>query len=327
RAIGGVYPSGSTFKPVTALAGLATHVIDASTIVDDPGCIQLGLGKANQRCNAGHKPHGPVNVSTALQVSSNVFFFGLALKLNPLAKQPLQKWARDLGYGKRTGVDLPAESEGIVPDAAWRDRINAKELACRREEHRKSCGYGDGESRPWSPGDEAALATGQGDLNASPIQVAVSYAALANGGTVVRPHLGLDVLNEQGELEQRITSGGGRHVAIDPDDLRAVMGGLLASTSEVNGTTVDVFSDWPHDQIPIYGKTGTAVRPLRPDDQSWFACYAYFGAKKEKPIVIVTTIEDAGLGAAAAAPATKLMLAEWFGVENVEATIGTSNDR
>ncbi|HWI22669.1 MAG TPA: penicillin-binding transpeptidase domain-containing protein, partial [Baekduia sp.] len=208
RAIGGVYPTASTFKPITALAGLATHVIDASTIVDDPGCIQLGEGKANRRCNAGSKPHGPVNVSTALQVSSNVFFFDLgANKLNSLPGQPLQKWARDLGYGKRTGVDLPAESEGIVPDAAWRDRVNDKELACRREEHRKSCGYGDGEGRPWSPGDEANLATGQGDLNASPIQVAVSYAALANGGTVVRPHLGLDVLNEQGELEQRITSG------------------------------------------------------------------------------------------------------------------------
>ena len=297
RAIGGLYPSGSTFKPVTALAALATNQITPDAIYHDAGCIQIGEGAANQRCNAGHVVHGDLNLPAALQVSSNVFFYDMAaIRLDARPNNPLQTWARRLGYGKRTGVDLPGEIKGLVPDPAWRDRVNAAELACRAKKHVKSCGLGDGEGRPWKTGDEAALATGQGDLLTSPIQVAVSYATLANGGTVVRPHLGLEILNDQQELVQGISSGKSKKVQIDPIYQRTIMNGLLASTSEPNGTTFDVFSGWPFDQIPIYGKTGTAVRANHPEDQSWFACYAYEGPDKSKPIVIVTTIRGRRLG-------------------------------
>lgn len=327
RAIGGLYPTASTFKPVTALAALETRAIDTSTIVNDGGCIQLGEGEANRRCNAGSAPHGDVNVAQALQVSSNVFFYDMAIRLDQIRGNPLQRWARALGYGRPTGVDLIGEGKGVVPDPAWRQRQNRAEAECRARK-RRPCGLADGENRSWKTGDEANLATGQGDLLASPLQVAVAYSTIANGGTVVRPHLGLDVLNDQGELEQSIATGRTRRVTMDPIARNAVMGGLLAATSEPFGTTFDVFSDWPHEQIPIYGKTGTAVRKTRPDDQSWFACYAYIGENKDKPIVIVTTVEDAGSGAGTAAPATKLMLAKWFDVPGMdELTRGASNDR
>jgi penicillin-binding protein 2 len=328
RAIGGTYPSGSTFKPVTALAALSSNTVSPGEVYQDEGCIQIGVGEANKRCNAGHVAHGPVNLPTALSVSSNVFFFNQAIKLDALPNNPLQAWARKLGYGKRTGVDLPGEIKGLVPDPAWRDRINAEELACRARKHVKSCGIGDGEGRPWKTGDEAALATGQGDLLTSPLQVAESYATLANGGTVVRPHLGLQILNDQQELIQAISSGRSKKVAMDPIYQQTIMNGLKASTSTPDGTTFDVFNGWPHDQIPIFGKTGTAVRANHAVDQSWFACYAYDGPDKSKPIVIVTTIEDAGSGASAAAPATKLMLAKWFNVAGADKLVrGASNDR
>ena len=327
RAIGGTYPTGSTFKPVTALAALATQQVTPGEIYQDNGCIQLGVGEANKRCNAGEVPHGPVNLPEALKVSSNVFFYDMAVRLDAVKDNPLQTWARKLGYGKRTGVDLPGEIKGLVPDPAWRDRVNAAELACRAKKKVKSCGLGDGEGRGWKTGDEANLATGQGDLQASPIQVAVSYAALANGGTVVRPHLGLEILNDQGELVQAISSGRSRKVAIDQAYRDTILNGLQGATSQPFGTTFDVFNGWPHDRIPVLGKTGTAVRPGR-EDQSWFAAYAYEGPDKSKPIVIVTTIEDAGSGASAAAPATKVMLAEWFKVAGADEIVrGASNDR
>ena len=310
------------------MAALDTQRVTPDEIYQDNGCMQIGEGKANRRCNAGEVPHGPVNLPMALQVSSNVFFYDMAVRLDSQPGDPLQKWARRLGYGRRTGVDLPGEIKGLVPDPAWRDRINAAELACRAKKKVKSCGLGDGEGRPWKTGDEAALATGQGDLQASPIQVAVSYAAIANGGTIVRPHLGLEILNDQQELVQAISSGRSKKIAIDEVYRQSILNGLQTATSQPDGTTFDVFNGWPHDRIPIFGKTGTAVRTTRPDDQSWFACYAYEGPDKSKPIVIVTTVEDAGSGASAAAPAAKVMLGEWFNVAGADEIVrGASNDR
>jgi penicillin-binding protein 2 len=325
RAIGGTYPSGSTFKPVTALAALSTNRVTPDEVYQDNGCIQIGVGLDNRRCNAGHAPHGALTLPQALEVSSNVFFYDMAIRLDALKNNPLQTWARRLGYGKRTGIDLPGEIKGLVPDPAWRNRVNAAELACRAKTGKKACGIGDGEGRSWKTGDEAALATGQGDLLTSPLQVAESYATLANGGTVVRPHLGLEILDDQQQLVQAIASGRSRKVPIDPGYQRTIMDGLLAATSQPDGTTFDVFSGWPFDRIPIYGKTGTAVRTGHLIDQSWFACYAYEGPDKSKPIVIVTTIEDAGTGASAAAPATKLMLAKWFNVPNQDQLVRGSN--
>lgn len=306
RAIDGAYPTGSTFKPITALASLQNGLITPDTPYSDAGCITVG--SAGQKfCNAGKTAHGTISLRAALQVSSDVFFYHLGEIANPVPGEIIQSWAHRLGLGVPTGIDLPGEFAGTIPDRAWRQRIDATELRCEQRRHVRSCGISDG--RPWTVGDNVNLAVGQGDLQVTPLQLSVAYAAIINGGTVVRPHLGLAIDDAQGRLLQTIAPAVSRHVSFDPANRQAIMDGLLAATSQPGGTSYDVMHDFP---IPVYGKTGTAQRAGQ-DDQSWYVCYATDGSR---PIVIAVTIEKGGFGDEAAAPAARLMLSQWFHVKS-----------
>jgi penicillin-binding protein 2 len=247
-----------------------------------------------------------VDLRRAIQVSSDVFFYTLGRDLNGLKGQQLQSWAHKLGLGRHTGIDLPSEGTGLVPDRQWREEIGAKELACRKKEKVPSCGISD--ARPWSVGDNINLSVGQGDLQASPLQMAVAYAALSNGGKVVRPHLGLDIEDSEGRLVQEIDPPAARKIDFPSGARSAILDGLHAAASAPGGTSTDVFKGWPQDRYPVYGKTGTAERPPHPD-QSW---YVAFVPDKNRPIVVAVTIEGGGFGAEAAAPAARQILSQWF---------------
>ncbi len=303
RATGGLYPTGSTFKPITAFAALDNGLITTSTPISDPGCLKVG---PQEFCNAGKVVNGTLALPRALQVSSDVFFYTLGRDLNGLKGQQLQSWARKLGLGHRTGIDLPGEGTGLVPDRKWREEIGAKELRCRKKEKKASCGISD--ARPWSTGDNINLSVGQGDLQASPLQMAVAYAAIANGGKIVRPHLGLDVEDSQGRLLQQIDPPSARKVTFPAGARDAILEGLHAAASAPGGTSTDVFKGWPQDRYPIYGKTGTAERPPHPD-QSW---YVAFVPDRNRPIVVAVTVEGGGFGAEAAAPAARQILSQWY---------------
>jgi penicillin-binding protein 2 len=309
RAIGGLYPTGSTFKVVTALAGLDKGVIGPATPIVDSGCMEIGTA-GQEFCNAGKEPHGTVALPRALQVSSDIFFYTLGRDLNPLEGQPLQRWAHRLGFGERSGIDLPSEVSGLVPDRAWRAEVGERERRCRKRRGISlsafpGCGISD--MRPWTVGDNVNLSVGQGDLQATPLQMAVAYGAIVNGGRVVRPHLGVAVEDANGRELQRIDPGTARRVKMDPAGREAIMQGLHAATMG-DGTSADVFRGWNQDAFPVYGKTGTAERPGH-GDQSWYVCYVPNGSK---PIVLAVTVEDGGFGAEAAAPIARVMLAEWF---------------
>jgi penicillin-binding protein 2 len=303
RATGGRYPTGSTFKLVTAMAGLDNGIVTPTTPFSDTGCLKVGI---QSFCNTAKEANGTIDLRSALKVSSDTYFFTLGQELDGLKGQQLQTWARRLGLGRKTGIDLPSEGTGLVPDRQWRAEIGAKEARCRKREKVPSCGISD--ERPWSVGDNMNLAVGQGDLQASPLQMAVAYAALENGGTVVRPHIGLDVEDSQGRLVQQIDPPSARHIQFPAGARDAVMAGLHDAASAPGGTSADVFAGWDQGRYPIYGKTGTAERPPHPD-QSW---YVAFVPDKTRPIVVAVTIEGGGFGAEAAAPAAREILNQWF---------------
>jgi len=318
RATGGLYPTGSTFKPITALAALANDVITPDTVINDPGCLKVGI---QEFCNAGKVVNGALSLRRAIQVSSDVFFYTLGRDLNGLKGQQLQTWAHKLGLGRHTGIDLPSEGTGLVPDRKWREEIGAKELACRKKQKVPSCGISD--ARPWSVGDNINLAVGQGDLQASPLQMAVAYAALENGGKVVRPHLGLDIEDSEGRLVQEIDPPAARRIDFPPGARSAILDGLHAAASAPGGTSTDVFKGWPQDRYPVFGKTGTAERPPHPD-QSW---YVAFVPDKSRPIVVAVTVEGGGFGAEAAAPAARQILSQWFFGRSGQFVRGESHTR
>ena len=310
RAVNGTYPTGSTFKPITAMAALEGGVITPSEGLGAGPCISVST---EQFCNAGKADYGSVGLVQALKVSSDTYFFEVGELANSHGNV-IQNMAHELGVGQATGIDLPSEFEGVVPDRAWRARENRLELQCEHRTHRSSCGYV-AEVRPWSVGDNMDLAVGQGDLLTDPLQMAVAYSTLANAfrnggeGTVVTPHLGKEIDDSQGRLVQALSFPGKRHVHLNDSDLSLVMEGIHEAASEPGGTSADVWTGWNQAAHPVYGKTGTAQHEGR-EDQSWYMAYI---ADPQRPIVIAVTVEQGGFGAETAAPIARLIASKWFG--------------
>jgi penicillin-binding protein 2 len=309
RAVNGTYPTGSTFKPITAMGTLESGVINPTEGLGAGQCIHVST---EQFCNAGKADFGPVGLVEALKVSSDTYFFEAGELANSHGNV-IQQEAHKLGVGEQTGIDLPSEITGLVPDRAWRAEVAAKELKCEKRRHVSSCGISDG--RQWSVGDNMHLAVGQGDLLTSPLQMAVAYSTLAtaftnNGnGTVVRPHLGMEIDGAQGRLVQALSFPATRHVKLNSADLGFVMQGLHEAASQPGGTSADVWAGWNQDEHPVYGKTGTAEH-LGKEDQSWYMAYV---SDPKRPIVLAVTVEQGGFGAETAAPIARLMASQWFG--------------
>jgi penicillin-binding protein 2 len=285
RAIAGAYPTGSTFKPITSVAALGSGAVTPTSPIVDDGAFTLG-GITFQ--NAGGAAYGTLSMQAALQVSSDVFYYTLGDRMYP--GTGLQKWAGRLGIGRETGIDLPGEQPGLLPTPAWRNELYREDLT----------------DRPWSAGDNVNLAVGQGDLQADPLQMAVAYATIANGGVVPRPHVGMQVEDAAGRVLREIEPKPARQVRIDPEWRDTILAGLHDAAQSPSGTSYAVFGGFP---VPVAGKTGTAERPPYAD-QSWYVVLAPY---PDPEIVVAVTFEQGGFGAETAAPAALQILSEHFG--------------
>jgi penicillin-binding protein 2 len=284
RAVDGLYPTGSTFKLITALAALESDNLQPGEVIEDPGVLVVG---GQEFKNAGEAANGSVSLVEALEVSSDVFFYTLGLRMWDSGE--LQRWAHALGIGRPTGIDLPEHEESLLPTQRWRNQLYKEGLT----------------DRPWSAGDNIQLATGQGDLQTSPLQMAIAYATLANGGTVVTPHVGKEVTDAAGRVLKEFSPKPQRHLRIDPEYRAAILEGLHDAAQNGGGTSFDVFGDFP---IPVAGKTGTAQRPPHLD-QSWYGVLAPYPNPR---IVTFVTMEEGGFGAESAAPAARKILEAYF---------------
>jgi penicillin-binding protein 2 len=327
RATASAYPTGSVFKPVTALAALDKRLISPTEKIVDDGHFEYG-DKEYQ--NAKEAKNGSIDMSDAIKVSSDIYFFRLGAAANDKQGQIIQTWAKRLGFGRKTGIDLPGETAGLVPDADWRNSEHDKYVKCTEREHVPQltmkavykCG---GIERGWSGGDNVNLAVGQGDLQATPLQLAVMYSALANNGTIVTPHLAKAIQDGNGVTLQEFHTKARRKIKFDQRDRQVVLDGLRRAAQEEGGTSYDVFKDnWPMKQYPVYGKTGTAERAPNPD-QAWYACFVR--GPGGKTIVVAVTVEKGGFGAQTAAPAARQIAAQYFGVGDKAFHAGTSATR
>jgi penicillin-binding protein 2 len=292
RAIQGGYPVGSTFKLITATAALQGGLITPDTTLYDPGFLKVG-GVTFQ--NAEGAVHGALALRQALTVSDDVFFYKLGLEAyNSGNGHLLQRWAARYGLGRYTGIDVPGELPGLIPSAEWRNQLFKKKQT----------------DRPWSPGDNINLSVGQGDVRISPLQMAVAYAALANNGTVLRPHLGERIEDQSGRVIQEFRTRARRKIHIAPQNRQAILDGLRGAASGAGGTSTSVFKGFP---IPIAGKTGTAEKGAGRADQSWYVALAPYPDVK---YVVVVTAEHGGFGADTAAPQARKILAKLFGVKD-----------
>ena len=322
RAIQAGYPTGSTFKLITASAALEGGLITPDTVINDGGSIRVG-GVTFK--NAGDAVNGPVALRRALSVSSDVFFYTLGQEANGSGDGLLiQNWARKLGLGRRTGIDLPGEAPGVIPTPKFRNegfaryrRCVAKEKPTPEEISLGECGFLD---RPWSVGDNINLSVGQGDLQADPLQMAVAYATVANGGKVVRPRLGQRIELSNGRPLDVFRAPEPRKVKMKEANRTAILEGLRSAASEPGGTSTPVFAGF---KVPIAGKTGTAEKGAGRADQSWYVALAPYPSPK---YVVAVTFEAGGFGAETAAPAARQILSEVLGVEAGEVQAGSAPD-
>ena len=280
RAIAGVYPTGSTFKPITAEAGLSLGLITPSTQLLCSGSFTLG-NVVFHNVEAGI--YESMTLPTALAQSCDTWFYRLGDRIytSDPSRQgiAIQQWARKLGFGRSTGIDLTGDVSGLVPTPAW---LEANQHSA------------------WYEGQTINLAIGQGLLQASPLQLAVAYAALANGGTIVRPHVA-DAIMRNGVVKKLPFPPLRRVKLVDIDAIRQ---GLYEAAH--SGTSAAIFGNFP---VPVAGKTGTAEAPPG-DDHSWYASWAPAGRHPE--VVVVVMIEHGGFGVQAAAPAARDIYKAFF---------------
>jgi penicillin-binding protein 2 len=328
RAIAGQGPDGSTFKVITALAALESGVWGVNSVYDDTGQFCFPHSSICLHNAGGGGGRGPIDLPTAIQYSVDTFFYNLGdiLDTRPtvVPDHPnggaLQQWARAFGIGRPTGVDLPGEYPGSMASPRTFLNLWNAERHCERVKkvHTVLNAYGNAilsggchiaDTKVWTVGDNVNAAVGQGDVQVTPLQLAVVYSAIANGGTIVTPHLAQAVESPTGQLLQTIDPGPKRHLDIQPAYLTAIRNGLRQAV--LAGTSADTLGSFPQQ---VYGKTGTAQyfnAQHQETDSAWYACYVPATATS-KPIVVVVWVQNGGFGDVGAAPVAKMMLGQWF---------------
>jgi penicillin-binding protein 2 len=289
HATQGVYPAGSTFKPIVAEAAMQDGLISPSTYLACTGSYTVG-NVVFHNVEAG--VNAMMTLPTALSESCDTWFYRIGSKMYGRLQQgdlALQNWAHRLGLGRTNGLDLPAESAGVVPTPAWLKRTQS------------------GWAKTWYEGTSVNLSIGQGYLQITPLQLAVAYATLANGGTVVTPHLGAAIVDSAGHPVKLLQPKPQRKLKLV--GLQAIRDGLYSAAHSAGGTSTSVFGSFP---IPVSGKTGTAEAPPG-SDHSWYASWAPSNAPK---YVVVVLIEHGGFGAQSAAPAAKEIYSALFDVKS-----------
>ena len=290
RATTGQYAPGSTFKLMTSIAAMKAGLIEARTTIDDGG--RFVIPRCRGKCsfqNAGGTSYGKVNLTRALAVSSDVFYYRLGYQFwtdrSRHGTTPIQDTARLLGLGEKTGIEI-AESRGRLADPETRKRLH--------EEKPQQFPNGS-----WFAGDNVNLAIGQGEMAITPLQLANAYATFANGGTVYEPRLGARTLKVDGSDPQDIAPRVRARLDL-PESMRApITQGLRGAITEARGTARGAFAGF--DELAVAGKTGTA-QVANKQDTALFASFAPFDAPK---YVVTVVMEEAGFGGSVAAPVAR----------------------
>lgn len=283
RAISGEYPSGSTIKPIISSAALEEGVINENTTISSTGGIRIGEWFFPDWKAGGH---GQTSVRRALAESINTFFYyigGGFGDFKGLGIDKIVQYAKLFGLGSQLGIDLPSEGSGFLPTKDWKEKTKGER---------------------WYIGDTYHLSIGQGDILATPLQVAAYTSVFANGGKLYRPHLVKEILSASDVLIKKIDEPPIRENFISEHNLQIVREGMRQTVTA--GSAISL-SDLP---VAVAGKTGTAQWSSKNNPHAWFTGFAPY----ENPeIVIVVLIEEGGEGSSVAVPIAEEVLRWYFG--------------
>ena len=333
RAFQGAYPPGSTFKIVSAATAMTDMGATGDALYDCPSDLQVGNTSFH---NFDSEALGQITLHEALVASCDTVFYKFAydawlqdggLRPGPGPHPPANEWfskmARAFGLGRPTGIDLPGETSGLVTDRESRLALwnQMKDTYCRRaktgypEEHdparaaylTKIASENCTDGYLYRGGDATQFAIGQNVVDVSPLQLAVAYAAIANGGTVLSPRMVKAVIGADGKATQvkPVVMG---HLPVSPATLSYIRDALAGVVTQ--GTASGTFAGFPLNVLPVAGKTGTA-ETYSDGDISWFAS---FGPVDNPRYVVLVTIPKSGQGALFAAPAVREV---WEGIYGI----------
>jgi penicillin-binding protein 2 len=281
RAISGEYPSGSTIKPVVAAAALQEGLITAGTSFVSSGGIRINEWFFPDWKAGGH---GITDVRKAIAQSVNTFFYiigGGYGDFTGLGPKKLKEYMEKFGLNNKTGIDLPGERVGFVPDPEWK-------WATKNEQ--------------WYIGDTYHVSIGQGDLLVTPLQVANYIAAVANGGTLYRPHLAKKIVDPAVQKDSDILPEVLDSNFVDPKNIQIVREGMRQTV--VSGSARSL-SNLP---IAVAGKTGTAQWGTDKANHAWFTSFAPY----ENPEISVTILIEEGIeGSTVAVPIARDFYQWW----------------
>jgi len=281
RVISGVYPPGSTIKPLIAAAVLKEGVVTPNQAINCIGSIIVYNKYYPNIFRVYHdwKAHGTTNIIKAIAESCNVYFYtvgGGYGEIEGLGIEKISYYLKKFGLGKMLGIDLPGEIRGLIPDKNWKEKTKNED---------------------WYIGDTYNVSIGQGDMMVTPLQVALATAAIANNGTLFKPQIvskiGDKLISSQ-VLEENITN--------DEEIFKIVKKGMREAV--ISGSAKYLY-DLP---IKVAGKTGTAEASGNKNPHGWFTCFAPY----EKPKIVLTIlIENGGEGSSVAVPIAKEVL-KWY---------------
>lgn len=305
RAIAGAYSIGSAMKPFTAYAAISSGLVgdrgyvDVNETIDDTGShiLQDCEGQC-EFTNARGESYGDIDLRLSLTVSSDVYYYQLAeqFAIRPgFDEEQVQKTAREFGFGAPTGVALPFEYPGLIPDSEIKRQRNEANPAA----------FPDAD---WRVGDTLNIAIGQGDMAATPLQLANALSVFANGGTLHASNIAKAVKNPvTGETESHYTARVFRRLYMPSQIADPILEGMVGVTEfrsfDYSGTAADAFAGFPSDWT-VAGKTGT-VEVLGKNDNSVFMA---FGPAEDPRYSMAVIMEEAGFGGRAAAPVVRNVL-------------------
>ena len=291
RAISGRYAPGSTFKMVSATAGIVNGDINVNNSIYCAGGLRLGHRGEWKKCWAYH---GYVNFSRAMAQSCDSYFYDLMTRLS---STQLAAMARRFGFGSRSGVDLPSEKRGFIPTPAW--KASHKRLG------------------RWYLGDSCNMAIGQGFMQVTPLQLALATAATANGGIWLRPHIVDEVKTDRGVVVRRIPTVVNGVVGA-PAALATVRAGMRAAVLPGGTAGIVRFRN-----LDVAAKTGSAQADRDKPTHAWFVCFAPY---EHPQIAICVLVEHGGHGGVAAGPVARAILKAYFGLKGEGAAASDRTD-
>lgn len=289
RAISGGYPSGSTIKPILAVAALEEGTIEPTTTIYDPGYISVPnpYDALNPTIFKDWKALGLVDMRRALALSANVYFYTIGGgygDIKGLGIERIERYLERFGWGRPSGIDLPSEYGGLIPDPEKKKTIRPKDPY-------------------WRIGNTYITAIGQGDLQVTPLQLALSTAAIANGGTLWKPRIARAVVDEEKQPIQEFPPVAVARDLARPESLDVVREGMRAAVTEGSATALrDLF-------FTSAGKTGTAQTGAYGKNHGWFTGFAPY----ENPeIAVAVLVEEGSGGTSDAVPIAKEILYYYF---------------